>query len=156
MMPATIFFESRPKVSMSTCLTDSGTSAMSDDQWAGMMMGDESYAGSKNYYHFEATFAPSLGSNMSFPPIKAAWPKTFCFPRVVKPDMCVPNNIHFDTTRANIEHQSRQSINAVVKEAYDPHYDSPFKGNMDVIRLEEIINRVGRDRDSIGVTDDHE
>src|SRR4030095_397254 len=68
------------------------------------------------------------------------------FSTVVKPGMCVPNNIHFDTTRANIEHQRAEAVNAVVKEAYDPQDRSPFKGNMDLARLEEIINQAGPER----------
>jgi len=127
-------------------LTDSGTSAMSDYQWAGLMMGDESYAGSKNYYHFEETVRSIFGYKHVIPTHQGRMAENLLFSTVVKPDMCVPNNIHFDTTRANIEHQGAQAINAVVKEAYDPHNESPFKGNMDVMRLEEIINRVGRDR----------
>jgi len=60
--------------------------------------------------------------------------------------MCIPNNIHFDTTRANVEHQGAQALDVVIKEAYDPHCELPFKGNMDLVRLEETINRVGRNR----------
>jgi tryptophanase len=60
--------------------------------------------------------------------------------------MCVPNNIHFDTTRANVEHQGAQALDMVIKEAYDPHCELPFKGNMDVVRLEDTINRVGQNR----------
>jgi tryptophanase len=68
------------------------------------------------------------------------------FSTVVKPGMCVPNNIHFDTTRANVEHQEAEALDLVIKEAYDPHNELPFKGNMDLLRLEEAINRLGRDR----------
>ena len=127
-------------------LTDSGTSAMSDHHWAGLMLGDESYAGSKNYYHFQETVRSIFGYTHVIPTHQGRMAENLLFSTVVKADMCVPNNIHFDTTRANIEHQGAQALNAVVKEAYDPHNESPFKGNMDVMRLEEIINRVGRDR----------
>jgi tyrosine phenol-lyase len=127
-------------------LTDSGTSAMSDQQWAGLMLGDESYAGSKNFYHFEETVRCIFGYQHVIPTHQGRMAENLLFSTVVKPEMCVPNNIHFDTTRANIEHQGAQAINAVVKEAYDPHNESPFKGNMDVMRLEEIINHVGPDR----------
>lgn len=127
-------------------LTDSGTSAMSDQQWAGLMLGDESYAGSKNFYHFEETVRSIFGYQHVIPTHQGRMAENLLFSTVVKPEMCVPNNIHFDTTRANIEHQGAQALNAVVKEAYDPHNESPFKGNMDVIRLEEIINHVGPDR----------
>lgn len=127
-------------------LTDSGTSAMSDHQWAGLMLGDESYAGSKNYYHFQETVRSIFGYTHVIPTHQGRMAENLLFSTVVKADMCVPNNIHFDTTRANIEHQGAQALNAVVKEAYNPHNESPFKGNMDVMRLEEIINRVGRDR----------
>ncbi|HSF67133.1 MAG TPA: tryptophanase [Nitrospiraceae bacterium] len=126
-------------------LTDSGTSAMSDHQWAGLMLGDESYAGSKNYYHFEETVRSIFGYTHVIPTHQGRMAENLLFSTVVKPGMCVPNNIHFDTTRANIEHQDAQALNAVVKEAYDPHDESPFKGNMDVTRLDEIINGVGRD-----------
>src|SRR5690349_7829192 len=127
-------------------LTDSGTSAMSDRQWAGLMLGDESYAGSKNYYHFEETVRSIFRYRHVIPTHQGRMAENLLFSTVVKPGMCVPNNIHFDTTRANIEHQAAEAINAVVKEAYDPHNESPFKGNMDLVRLEEIINRVGPDR----------
>jgi tyrosine phenol-lyase len=127
-------------------LTDSGTSAMSDHQWAGLMLGDESYAGSKNYYHFEQTVRSIFGYTHVIPTHQGRMAENLLFSTVVKRGMCVPNNIHFDTTRANIEHQGADAVNAVVKEAYDPHDESPFKGNMDLVRLEEIINRVGSDR----------
>ena len=127
-------------------LTDSGTSAMSDRQWAGLMLGDESYAGSKNYYHFEETVRSIFRYRHVIPTHQGRMAENLLFSTVVKPGMCVPNNIHFDTTRANIEHQGAEAVNAVVKEAYDPHDRSPFKGNMDLGRLEEIINHAGPDR----------
>lgn len=127
-------------------LTDSGTSAMSDDQWAGMMLGDESYAGSKNYYHFEETVRSIFGFKHVIPTHQGRVAENLLFSTVVKPGMAVPNNIHFDTTRANVEHQGAEALDCVVKEAYDPHVELPFKGNMDLVRLEEEIRRVGRER----------
>jgi tyrosine phenol-lyase len=127
-------------------LTDSGTSAMSDNQWAGLMLGDESYAGSKNYYHFEEAVRSIFGYKHVIPTHQGRMAENLLFTTIVKPGMCVPNNIHFDTTRANVEHQGAEALDVVVKEAYDPHCALPFKGNMDLVRLEETINRVGRDR----------
>lgn len=124
-------------------LTDSGTAAMSDHQWAGLMLGDESYAGSRNYYHFEETVRSIFGYKHVIPTHQGRMAEHLLFSTVVKPGMCVPNNIHFDTTRANVEHQGAQALDVVVKEAYDPHCEVPFKGNMDLARLEETINRVG-------------
>ncbi len=127
-------------------LTDSGTSAMSDNQWAGLMLGDESYAGSKNYYHFEETVQSIFGYKHVIPTHQGRMAENLLFSTVVKPGMCVPNNIHFDTTRANIEHQHAEALDLVIKEAYDPHCELPFKGNMDLNRFEETIHRVGRAR----------
>ena len=127
-------------------LTDSGTSAMSDNQWAGLMLGDESYAGSKNYYHLEETVRSIFGYKHVIPTHQGRMAENLLFSTVVKPGMCVPNNIHFDTTRANVEHQGAEALDVVIKEAYDPHCELPFKGNMDLVRLEEAIRRVGRER----------
>ncbi|HKC92527.1 MAG TPA: beta-eliminating lyase-related protein, partial [Nitrospira sp.] len=94
-------------------LTDSGTSAMSDDQWAGLMLGDESYAGSRNYYHLEETVRSIFGYKHVIPTHQGRMAENLLFSTVVKPGMCVPNNIHFDTTRANVEHQGAQALDVV-------------------------------------------
>jgi tryptophanase len=125
-------------------LTDSGTSAMSDAQWAGLMLGDESYAGSKNYYHFVSVVQSIFGYRHIIPTHQGRMAENLLFSTVLKPGMHVPNNIHFDTTRANVEHQQAEALDLVIKEAYDPHCELPFKGNMDLVKLEETINRFGR------------
>lgn len=127
-------------------LTDSGTAAMSDRQWAGLMLGDESYAGSRNYYHLEETVRSIFGYKHVIPTHQGRMAENLLFSTIVKPGMCIPNNIHFDTTRANVEHQGAEALDVVIKEAYDPHCELPFKGNIDLPRLEETINRVGPDK----------
>lgn len=124
-------------------LTDSGTSAMSDRQWAGLMVGDESYAGSGNYYHLEETVRSIFGYKHVIPTHQGRMAENLLFSTILRPGMCIPNNIHFDTTRANIEHQQAEALDLVIKEAYDPRCELPFKGNMDLDRLEKTIHGVG-------------
>ena len=127
-------------------LTDSGTSAMSDNQWAGIMLGDESYAGSRNYFHFETTIREIFGLEHVIPVHQGRVAENLLFSTVVQPGMVVPNNSHFDTTRANVEHQQAEALDLLCAEGRDPHLVAPFKGNMDVAALEALIARVGKAR----------
>ncbi len=127
-------------------LTDSGTSAMSDNQWAGMMLGDESYAGSKNYYHFEETVKNIFGFENVIPTHQGRVAENLLFSTVVKEGFAVPNNIHFDTTRANVEYHNAAAIDCVIDEAFDPDNLHPFKGNMDIEKLTKVIEEYGTER----------
>ncbi len=127
-------------------LTDSGTSAMSDNQWAGLMLGDESYAGSKNYYHFEDTVRQIFGFKNIIPTHQGRVAENLLFSNILKPGDVVPSNIHFDTTRANIEYHRAQALDCVIDEGLDPQNPHPFKGNMDIDKLEQAIATYGKER----------
>jgi tyrosine phenol-lyase len=124
-------------------LTDSGTSAMSDNQWSGMMIGDESYAGAKNFFNLEEAVRAVFGYRHVIPTHQGRAAERILFEALVKKGDYVPNNIHFDTTRANIEVRGARAVNLVDDKAYDPDSDYPFKGNMDIEKLDRFIRAKG-------------
>ena len=127
-------------------LTDSGTGAMSARQWAGMMVGDESYAGSRSYYRLKEVVADLTGLAELIPTHQGRAAERILFSIAVGDGDVVPNNTHFDTTRANVEYQGAEARDLVIPEGTDPSNLHPFKGNMDVAGLEATIQEVGRDR----------
>jgi tyrosine phenol-lyase len=120
-------------------LTDSGTGAMSDRQWAALMLGDESYAGSRNFAHFEETVRSLTGFPHIVPAHQGRAAENLLFSSLLTPGSIVPNNMHFDTTQAHVVHQGATPVNLAVPEAYDPESDFPFKGNVDIAALEELL-----------------
>lgn len=126
-------------------LTDSGTSAMSDRQWAGMIVGDESYAGAKSFFRLEKTVKNIFGFKHVIPTHQGRAAERILFQILVKKGDRVPNNIHFDTTGANVSVLEAQPLNFVVASAYDVSSDEPFKGNMDVKKLRAFIHENGKE-----------
>jgi tryptophanase len=127
-------------------LTDSGTSAMSSDQWAALMRGDESYAGARSWYRFEESVKSIFGFEQVIPTHQGRAAEHILFGVTVQPGAIVPNNTHFDTTRANIEFRGGNAVDLPCRESSDLQSDYPFKGNMDTEALEALVEKEGAER----------
>jgi len=127
-------------------LTDSGTSAMSDNQWAGMMLGDEAYSGSKNFYNLEKAVQEIYGYKYILPTHQGRGAEHIISQITIKQGDFIPGNMYFTTTR---EHQERAGgifVDVIVDEAHDTQSEYPFKGNIDLKKLQSLIDRVGAER----------
>lgn len=124
-------------------LTDSGTGAMSSEQWAGIMRGDESYAGAPSFYRFQSRMQELTGFNHILPTHQGRASERILFELVGGPGKVVPNNAHFDTTRANVEHSGAKAIDLGIPESKEPRSRHPFKGNIDIDALDRLIREVG-------------
>jgi tryptophanase len=127
-------------------LTDSGTGAMSVDQWAAVMQGDESYAGSRSFYRFEESVKRLFPFKHVIPAHQGRAAERILFAVTCKPGDIVPNNTHFDTTRANIEYRGAKAVDLPCRESHDTATPHPFKGNMDVEALENLLEHEGADK----------
>lgn len=124
-------------------LTDSGTNAMSEYQWAGLMLGDEAYAGSKNYYFLEEAMRECFGYKHLVPAHQGRGAEQLVSKALIKPGQYVPGNMYFTTTRAHQELAGGNFVDVIVDAAHDPYNTDPFKGNVDLQKFEALINKVG-------------
>ncbi len=124
-------------------LTDSGTSAMSTNQWAGMILGDEAYAGSRNFYHLETAVQNYYGYCYVVPTHQGRGAEHLISQAVIKPGQYVPGNMYFTTTRLHQELAGASFVDVIVEQAHSPSNLAPFKGNIDLVKLEQLIAQVG-------------
>jgi tyrosine phenol-lyase len=127
-------------------LTDSGTSAMSDNQWAGMMLGDEAYAGSRNFYHLEEAVRKYYGYKHIVPTHQGRGAEHIISKILIKLGDYVPGNMYFTTTRLHQELAGGTFVDIIIDEAHDPTSTHPFKGNVDIGKLEDLIKKVGANK----------
>ncbi len=127
-------------------LTDSGTSAMSDWQWAGMMLGDEAYAGSRNFYHLEEKVQRYYGYRYVVPTHQGRGAEHLISRILIKPGDVIPGNMYFTTTRLHQELAGGRFVDVIIPEAHDPQAEHPFKGNVDLAKLENLIAEHGPKR----------
>ncbi len=127
-------------------LTDSGTGAMSDKQWAAMMVGDESYAGASSFFNLKSTIKNILGFDHFLPTHQGRAAENVLFSTMVKAGDLVPGNTHFDTTKGHIEFRKATAVDCTINEAFDPTFEHPFKGNIDMDKLNEVLSNNPHER----------
>jgi tyrosine phenol-lyase len=124
-------------------LTDSGTGAMSDRQWAGLMVGDEAYAGSKNFYHLEAAVQEHYGYSYMVPTHQGRGAEHLLSQTAIQPGQFVPGNMYFTTTRLHQELAGGTFVDVIIDQAHDPSSEHPFKGDVDLDKLNSLVEKVG-------------
>jgi tyrosine phenol-lyase len=127
-------------------LTDSGTSAMSDNQWAGLMIGDEAYAGARNFYTLEKAVQDVLGYKYMVPTHQGRGAEHLMYSYLVKPGDIVPRNMYFTTSKLHVELPGGKMVDVIIDEAHDPENEHPFKGNVDLKKLQGFIDKYGAEK----------